>query len=277
MKIRLCVWALVCAAALRPAEGQSISAGLLYQDNITRADRSADELDETFLRIDAAKTWSKALDRDWRWDAQVRGAGEAGFEYTDLNQVSVGGDVGLTYKAGLGRQAPHWRAGVAADYAWFDESDRSRSLLSPELRLTQRLNATVVGELYVRHERAEAEAELFDSRANVAGLLLRWAAGRTWSLVGGYQYRDGDVVSYAGGMRDDIDAVADVSAPMIEAFDRTLYAYRLEAKTHVAQFGGAVALGKRWTLDALYEWQQTEEYPISYEVQIFQVALRVAL
>lgn len=268
---------MLCATAASFAEGPLLSGGVLRQENITRSDRRTDELDDTFLRLDAAQAWSGALNRDWRWDAQVRGAGEAGFEYTDLNQVATGGDAGLTYKAGLGPYAPRGRAGAGADYAWFDDSRRSRILLTPELRLTQRLHDGVVSELFIRHERADADEALFDARANVAGLMIQWAVGARGSLMAGYQYRDGDVTSFAGGRRPDLAAVADVTAPEIDAFDRTLFAYRLDARTHVVQFGGAVALRDRWSVEALCEWQQTEARALSYDVQLFQLGVRAAL
>ncbi len=132
----------------------------------------------------------------------------------------------------------------------------SRLRDSHEYRLTAALLKPLTTALQLRLSLSAAErnadSAVFDLDHRSVGLDLDWRASPRFTLYGGYQYRDGEVVSSstanpslrdAAAARANDDAFAELSTPLI--------AYRLAARTHIGSLGVNYPLSPRLAVDVL--------------------------
>lgn len=263
-----------CATGWARAAESEVSAGLLYQDNVSRADRADDRESDLFARAAvAAGTGAPVGLRGTLWARGEAGA-EVAFSFDDLSQVHLGGEVGTSWKFGVGPRAPRLELLVPLEHGWFGDPDRDRWLVHPTARLRKRLCEELELEAIYRHEAAEAAHRLFDAEAQEGGLLLRWQGAGPWSALVGYRLRDGDVVAYATPPRPDLVAEAEVIVTDLETFEDPMNGYRVDARTQRVQVGGGLALDDQSMLEAGYEWQETRANDLRYDDHLVHLGWR---
>lgn len=265
----------LAAGSVRAAEPE-VNASLLYQDNVSRADRAADRESDLFARAAVGlQTGAPVGLRGSLWAGGNAGA-DAAFSFDDLSRAHLGGELGGSYKIGLGPRAPRLEMVVPLEHAWFGDADRNRWLVQPTVRLRKRLSEAFELEAFIRHEVAEASTRLFDAEGQEGGLLVRWRGEGAWSLLAGYGLRDGDVVAYATPPRPDLVAEADVIVADLNTFDDPRNGYRVEARTQRVHLGAGFALDEQSMLEAGYEWQDTRAGDLQYDDHLVHLGWRRA-
>ncbi len=264
------------AAGLAPAAEPEVSASLLYQDNVSRADRADDRASDLFARAAAGVQTSSAVGlRGTLWARGDAGA-EVAFSFGDLSRVHLGGEVGASYKVGVGPRAPRLELVLPVEHAWFGDSERDRWLVQPTARLRKRLSEWLELDVFIRHEAAGAASRLFDAEAQEGGLLVRWRGEGPWSALAGYRLRDGDVVAYATPPRPDLVAEADVIITDLDTFDDPMNGYRVDARTQRILIGAGYALDDLSMIEAGYEWQDTHAGDLRYDDHLLHLGWRRA-
>ena len=270
------VFAWLVAARVAAAADYDASAGLLYQDNVSRADRSADREADGWARADAGVQQVQPVGLAGAAWARVEAGAEAAFTFDDLSSVRLGGALGASYKMGLGPRAPRLELAVPVDHAWYGDPDRQRWVVRPAVHLRKRVSESLELDGFLLHESTDAASALFDAEALEGGAVLRWQGEGPWSAQAGYRLRDGDVVAYATPPRPDLVADADLVVTGLETFGHPMNGYRLEARTQRVLVGAGFALDERSMIEMGYEWQDTRAGDLQYDDHLVHLGWRRA-
>ncbi len=101
------------------------------------------------------------------------------------------------------------------------------------------------------------------AHSHVLAASARFDVAEKTRLSLGYEFRDGEVVSYAVPPRPDIVALANAQRT-VATFGRPYVAYNLDAMTHTLGIGISQALTNSVALNFRYEWHYTSRADFIY-------------
>jgi hypothetical protein len=246
-----------------------------YNDNLSNSDREADQHGDFSLAGQVRFGRFGELTDHLRFTVTADLDARAFDRYEDFNRVILGSTASLRYRFGLGAMAPFVRIEGSGGYAKFgqylQDGGRYRAGITIGKRMTERL---AIDTSYF-FEDIGGRIRLFDRRSHTVALTASFDLTETTRLTAAYEFRDGEVVSYAVPPRPDIVALANTRRP-IDTFGRTYTAYNLDAMTHTIAFGISQALTKSISLNARYEWQKTSREQLSYVSNILRVSVHAS-
>jgi hypothetical protein len=245
-------------------------AGALYDSNLSKSDRAADEENDRSWRGRISLGNGLQLSRDLRWDISGEIAGQDWDHYDAFDSVNVGGLSSLRYRFGLGRQAPWLTISDRLAYLWLRENQRSG--LDNEFRLGGGIGITdrISVETEYLLEHFAARDGFFDETGHNAIVRLVIDVTASLQVALSYGYRYGDVVSAAIPPRPDILMLASASKP-IKSFDEPFTAYHLpDSSTHTISVSAGYALTKSMSIQVGYEYLHTSHDPLEYENHIVE-------
>lgn len=264
-------WLVMLPVALGPANALAqwqtdFEAGLLYDDNVPRAQLASDIVHDTAVAARAAL--GRRFPTDEHGDVGVtfdlRALRYARYEGASF--LSLGASAGYSRKLGLGLTAP--RAGIEASVAWEDSPEavrdgyRFNATVFVGKRFDERLEASA-GFAYDRREQRDATpvvpgipGDPFSLQARNLFLRGSYAFGEHASVLASVTGRSGDVVS---STRRNFQIFTQSAAIAPDpAFGPDYIAYRLTgARTTSLAAGLGYELGKRSSLEALVTVDQT--------------------
>jgi hypothetical protein len=248
--------------------------GAVYNSNLSNSDRSSDVRDDWAWVSNVRADDAFQLSRDLRLNVGGDVRGEVWDRFGAFNEIGPGFSSGLRYRFGLGRQAPWVLLENRFGYDRFQDSAQSGCDEVVSLRGGIGLTERIALEAGYAFENFAAPDDFFDRQEHRADVRLIVDLTSSVQAAVGYNYREGDVISYAVPPRPDIAPFA-IEREDEAAFGNPLRtAYKLLGRTHAVSFSVAWQLSKYATVQVDYEYAVTLHDPIQYENHL--VAAKIA-
>ena len=247
-----------------------------YDDNLSNSDRGADQRADFAFAGQArfGRFWTNASDA-LRLAVTADLDARAFARYQDFNRVLLGSSASLRYRFGLGAMAPFVRIEGGGGYADFEQNLqdgwRYRAAFTIGKRMTDRL---AIDASYI-FENIGGSIRLFDRRSNSFALAASFDLTEKTQLTAFYEFRDGEVVSYAVPPRPDLLALSNANRD-VSTFGPIYEAYNLDAVTHTFAFGISKALTQSVSVNVRYEWLETSRDQISYVDNIVRISIHAS-
>lgn len=260
---------LLCAAEQARAEWfYDVRAGGLYDDNLTRAQQSADVRGDGAATLAAAAGWFHAPSGADGITLALEANTEAYARFHGLNMISIGGSAAYRHKFGLGRDVPWASITVSAAHDDYRDDIRDGDRLEARLEAGRRLTDNFDASLGVATDRRFASNDrpvvpgISGKAFELHGLSVfaRAAYDITDRLQAGVRasVRRGDVESTT---RQNLDIFLASDAIAADPnFGSDFYAYRLRGTTATANATLSWALSERSSLNLSYAVARTTAY-----------------
>ncbi len=246
-----------------------------YDDNLSNSDREADQKGDFAFAAQARFGRFGELTDHLLLTMTADIDARAYAEYQDFNRVLLASSASLRYRFGLGAMAPFIRMEASGGYANFKQNLqdgwRCRTGITVGKRMTERF-AVDAGYFF---EDINGRVRVFDRRSNVFALTAYFDLTEATQLTAAYEFRDGEVVSYAIPPRPDLFLLANVQRP-VSTFGPIYQAYNLDATTNLLAFGISQALTRSVSINLRYEWQKTSRDQISYVDNILRLSIHAS-
>lgn len=270
----LCVSVLLALSGAGRADewAPNLTVNAAWHSNATLADQTADQLDSLQVNADLLSTQRYAYGRDDALYLTAHLAGDWWPRYNALLRGAAGGRAEWRHTFGPDPRALVVALEGAADAVATKESGRrgvSTGIIgSVRKRLDNLTRATL------RHEVAwfDARYGTYDSAASETSFELDRDLNPVTRLTFTARFRDGDIVSYASGVRPDLE---DRAPNRIETntFDRLMTAYRMDAQTWSGRLALVRALDDNTAILVAYERRESKRGPLRFPDDLLSVGL----
>jgi len=255
---------LVLLAATGGARADAIfdvQAGALYDSNLTRAQLPSDIKGDTALQ--AALAWGRfvPLADGLGIRATLDAAGEVYPRYSGLNNLSLGGSLGVRRKFGLGALAPWVSASGSAARLEYQNNVRTGWRYDVGVGAGKRLTDDLSVETSFRYEHRTADENnpvvpgisgaVWDLQSHQATLSSDYAITESLSLAAGFDYRRGDVASTT--LRNFTIFVNSTAIALDPVFGADTIGYKIYAITRAWRLGTSYALGQSNSINFIAE------------------------
>ncbi|MDQ3545773.1 MAG: transporter [Verrucomicrobiota bacterium] len=248
---------------------------MVYDDNVSRSNRSEDERDDLAfvgrVRLGRFGELSDNLRLTVTGDLEA----QTFLQYDDFNRITLGATAALRYRLGLGARAAFLRIEASGGYAAFDQSLQSGARFRAGLTAGKRLADRFALSGSYFYEEIGGEIRVFDRSGHILGLAATFDLTERTQWSAGYEFRTGEVNSYAVPPRPDIVALAN-DRREVNTFGETYVAYNLDAITHSLSIGVSQALTESISANLRYEWQQTSRAHLSYVNNLLHLSIHAA-
>ena len=250
--------------------------GAVYNSNLSNSDRSADVRDDWAWRSDVRVGDGLQLSRDLRlsFGADVRG--EVWDRFGAFNTIGPGATTGLRYRFGLGRQAPWVLLEDRFGYDRFQQTEQSGYDNVVNLRSGIALSDRIALEAGYAFESFVAPGDFYDRQNHRGSARVYFDVTSSLQIAVGYDYGEGDVISYAVPPRPDIARFAIRRLNEDEFGEPLRTAYKLLGRTHAVSVWVAYQLNKYSSVQLGYEYAVTRHDPLEYENHLVEAKLAVA-
>ena len=262
---------LVCLTVHVPARGEWLldaDAGALYDNNLTRAQESADIRADGAAFLSASAASFLPLDGGDRLTLSADLSGEAYFRFHGLDVIALGGSATYRHKFGVGLDVPWLLAAAAVSYDGYQGDVRTgaRYALRAELgkRFTQSFDGSLGGiydRRYQRHDQPVVpgiSGKPFELSGSSAYARASYAFDENLLVGARVSVRRGDVESTTRPNRE-IFAASSAIAPD-PTFGPNFFAYRLRGTTEAATLTASWALNDRSSFNVGYSAERTRAY-----------------
>ena len=235
-----------------------VDAGIVWDDNVTRAKADADTRVDNVYALSVSKTYNRMLSRNTRLLATLSAGGERSQNFNGLSKSIVGAEASLQYRASSAFSAPTWSLFAKAngeDYqSQLRDGTRYTAGASVLVPITDRI--TVLGA--ISQLGRNANSAVFRTKENSARLNVDFDLrnGSTMYVTG--EYRNGDMVSTGRPSLENI-STAKMFVQDDAYADGTFVSYRLDATTWLSTIGYNVGLGARDSVDLA--WRRVQSTP----------------
>ena len=270
----LCASVLLALSSVGRADewAPNLTVNAAWHSNATLADQTADQLDSLQVNADLLSTQRYAYGRDDALYLTAHLAGDWWPRYNALLRGAAGGRAEWRHTFGPDPRALVVAIEGAADAVAAKESGRrgvSTGIIgSVRKRLDNLTRATL------RHEVAwfDARYGTYDSAASETSFELDRDLNPVTRLTFTARFRDGDIVSYANGVRPDLE---DRAPNRIETntFDRLMTAYRMDAQTWSGRLALVRALDDNTAILVAYERRESKRGPLRFPDDLLSVGL----
>jgi hypothetical protein len=256
VRARAATWALavlLCAAGQARAEWfYDVRAGALYDDNLTRAQKAADERADGAATLAAAAGWFYAASGGDGITLTLEANSEAYARFRGLNLVSIGGSATYRHKFGLGHRGD------------IRDGDRLEGRLEVGRRLTDSFDASfgvLADRRFARNDRPVVpgiSGKVFDLRGQTVFARAAYDITDRLQVGGRAAVRRGDVESTT---RQNLAIfLASDAIAADPTFGSDFFAYRLRGTTATANATLSWALSERSSLNVSYAVARTSAY-----------------
>jgi hypothetical protein len=250
-----------------------VQAGVLYDSNVPRAQLDHDIMSDTALQ--ASLAWGRfvPLTTGLTLRATLDAGGEVYTRFPGLNNVTLGGSLGLRQKFGLGAFAPWVGASVSGARLEYQSAERDgwryQLGVSAGKRLTESWD--LEGSFRFEHRTADKatavvpgiSGDVFDLESHQAGLKTDYALTERLSVSAGYDYRRGDVASTT--LRNFTIFVNSDAIALDPVFGQDTVGYRIFAVTRAWRLGASYALGASNSINLVAErWISRAQAGLDY-------------
>ena len=246
-----------------------------YNDNLSNSNREADERDDFFFTGHASFGRFGELTDDLRLTMTADLDAQAFARYGDFNNLTIGSTAALRYRFGLGAMAPFVRVEASGGYAAFQQSLQSGGRFRTGITAGKRLTERFAIDASYFYENIDAESRVFERFSHAFAVDASFDLTERTRLHAGYEFRTGEVVSYAVPPRPDLVALAN-DRVTVNSFGPPYVAYNLDAITNSLSLGVSQAVTQSLALNASYEWHYTTRSHLSYTNNVLQLSIHAA-
>lgn len=280
------VWlslALFCAAAPAHAEWfYDVRTGILYDDNLTRAQEAADMRGDAAATLAATAGWFDAFSGADTLTLSLAASTEAYARFHGLNLISIGAGAAYRHKFGLGQMAPWASVEVSASHDDYRGNIRDGERLDVRLEFGRRWSEGFDASFGVTSDRRRARndspvvpgisGKAFDLRGQSIFARAAYDVTEQLQIGGRVSVRRGDVESTT---RQNLDIfLASDAIAADPAFGSDFFAYRLRGTTASASATLSWALSDRSSLNFSYAAAHTAAYDdLNYSSRIGTILL----
>jgi hypothetical protein len=244
----------------------------IWHSNATNAENSDDQLDSLRLKADILASERYSLSRDDSVRLSAHFAGDWWPRYDALLGGAAGGRAELRHQFGNDPLALEVAVEGSAD--WVEAREGGRRGTATAARASARKRINTLTRVTAWHEASWFNARLgtYDYTASETALELDRDLTRVLRVTLTGRFRDGDIVTYASGVRPDLE---DRSPHHVETntFDRLMTAYRLDAQTWSGQVSLVRAMDDSTAILAAYEYRHSKRGPFKFPDHALSVAM----
>jgi hypothetical protein len=263
--------------ALAPAtHALSIDSEIAYtnDDNVTRAQRDSDILNDQFVSVSAGLTYVGWLNMNHRVIYRGFLRAEIYDKYDGLSNNTAGVNLNYQYRAAGTITAPTYGAFIKAAIAEYDSDLRDSNLYSAGVSWRKPFSDRITFTTILAGNVRDSDSTVFDTKEVSLLANVDYLIGSRWTLYLTLNYLDGDVVSTAVPGLAVVNAAEAINAD--DAFGGAAanrFAYRLDAQTNVVTLGTNISFGEQHSLDVSARWADSKATGgISYERRLFSAA-----
>lgn len=257
-----------------------------YDDNITRAQRDSDILDDRFLSLQAGTSYLQWLNQNNRIIYRGFARGEFYDEYEKLSNATVGVNATYQYRASGAFTSPTYGAFVKAAINEYGKSElRDSDLLSVGVSFRKPFTDRVVYTAMLSYNVRDSDSTVWDTKE--ASLLqnVDYSLAERWTVYLTYNLLHGDAVSSLNtsnyGALPLVNALVDVAKAINtdDAFGSGNWvAYRLRGTTHVVTFGTNFSISENHSLDTSVRYANSSaDGDVEYERWMVSLAYLIRL
>lgn len=232
--------------------GFSGDLGVGHDDNVGNASQSSDVAGDTFVSagLNLDVNWKPTLFTSLLLRSSLRGDG-----FDDADGLSNGKLVEMirvSHRPAGGFYAPTLAAWVSAGLWEFDSAMRDGVEYRGGVYVSEPITTTISMRLGASVNERASDSKVFDLSTWAATLDLDWQVLPRLTVYTGYQFSDGDIVSTGSSAPKSSHIPGGgggSSAADPDDAIEGLFAYRVDAKTHVATLGFNVPLSARLAVD----------------------------
>ena len=270
-----------CALVLNHASAEwrfDAETGAFYNSNLSNAERSSDVRDDWSWKSEVSVNDAFQLTRDLRFNVAADLRGQLWDRFGSFNEIGLGVLTGVRYRFGLGRQAPWILLENRFGYDRFQDSERSGYDDEIDLRSGISLSDRVAFEAGYAFENYAVPDTFYDRQTHQGSVRVIVDPTSFLRVAVGYNYTEGDVVSYAVPPRPDIRRLAVEEREDDATFgtDPLFTAYKLLGRTHSIFISAAYALNQHASVEVDYEYAVTTHDPLQYENNLVEAKVLIA-
>lgn len=254
-----------------PAQGEWLfdaDAGALYDNNLTRAQESADVRADgaAFLSASAASFLPFNGSDSLTLSADL--SGEAYFRFHGLDVIALGGSARYRHKFGMGPDVPWLLAAATVSYDGYQGDVRTGARYALKAELGKRFTESFEGSLggiydrrYQRHDEPVVpgiSGKPFDLSGASAYARASYAFDESLLVGARVSVRRGDVESTTRPNREIFTASSAIAPD--PTFGPNFFAYRLRGTTEAATLTASWALNDRSSFNVGYSAERTRAY-----------------
>ncbi|MBT8136392.1 MAG: hypothetical protein KJO54_05170 [Gammaproteobacteria bacterium] len=257
----------------------------VYDDNIGRAERERDIVDDKMLRGSFAASYIREISVEQV--LTLRAFVESEFvRYVDgLSHVAAGAQFVYRWQHRMGLFAPFYQFNTSIRLKEYDVEQRDVTAYSSQLLVSRRLTDRVLATVGFEYQREVSDGIVFDQKRARVFANADYTNRTGWAFYGTYSYIHGDVWStsqdsFCNGAPalDIFNLVAQAAAiEPDEAFNKAYcgswLAYRLPANVNMLVLGINKPLGRRVALDVSAAHIRVNAVANEYNVSSFNASL----
>jgi hypothetical protein len=269
----LLVLASVCQAADFDAE-----LGYTADDNVTRAEREIDILEDHFWAVSAGISLVRWINPNHRLVARGFLRGEQYDKYEGLSNASAGAQLTYQYRSSGEFTAPTFGVFVKTAIVEYDSELRDSNLYTLGASWRKPVTDRVTFFTQLSANVRDSDSTVFDTKETSVLANVDYSIGSRWTAYLTYNYLDGDIVSTVDASVSPvlyiINAAEAINAD--DAFPNTgasRTAYRLNATTNVVTFGTNFRISEQHSLDLSVRWAEAQaDGGVEYERWLYTLA-----
>lgn len=265
-------FAAVATTVLADDWAPNLTAAATWHSNATLADRSSDQLESLQLHADLLAGERYPVGRDDALHLTAHFAGDWWPRYHALTRGAAGGRAEWRHQFGPDPRALVVALEGSADFV--EARERARRGFATGVAATARKRFDDFTRVTLRHQVIwfNARYATFDSAGSETSLELDRDLTPKTRLTFAARFRDGDIVTYASGVRPDLEDRAP-NRMELDTFDRLMTAYRIDATTWSGRAALVRALDESSAIVVSYEYRNTIRGPLRFPNHLLSVAL----
>jgi hypothetical protein len=249
-----------CTAAYADPPGLSFrgDAGFMFDDNVTRANATADIRSDHAYSADLSKVFIFPATAHARTLLTGLLGGEKFVRYSGLSHGFGGIQGEFQYRSSAEFSTPTFAVFARAFVEQFESKLRDGSRYSAGVSMRQPVTDRIQLFGALAHDQRKGESDVFDTKDNAFRLNLDYTTTRTGTLYLTGEYRRGDIVSTGQASLESID-IAKVFAEDDAFPGEQLFCYRFDGTTVIASLGYNMGFSSHHSLDI--SWRRIESTP----------------
>lgn len=225
--------------------------GYAADDNVTRAARAHEILEDRFATVAAGIVWRQPFARHLRAVTRAFARYEGYEDFSELSNVAGGASLNLQFRPSGNLLAPTFAVFGKAQSTDYGSAMRDGYLYSWGVSMEKPLTDRIVTSVTLAANERDSKSEVFDTGEVSAALNLDYQFTRRVATYLGYQYLDGDIVSTASPFWLAIinEATAIQADDAFGGAAANRFAYRLEGETQLVTVGMNFSFDEHHALD----------------------------